>query len=154
MIFRSISLVGVLILIIAFGCSTGGPKPGTSGTTSAKKIEKSEHPPVPDGVNCYVCHKREIPGMEFHKKFGNKCEDCHIRSTWMAAKYPHPAWLLTGAHNARCTRCHTQMADFVFTYQCWGCHHEEKATEKSHADRGVKYITNCIECHKEIKLSK
>ncbi len=44
------------------------------------------------------------------------------------------------------------MADFDFSYQCWGCHHDQKVTEKSHADKGLKDIANCIECHKEVKL--
>ncbi len=94
MIGRSIALVTAFILIIAFGCSTGGPKPGTTGTSSAKKIERTEHPAVPEGVTCYVCHKREVPEKEFHAKYGKNCEECHIKSTWMAAKYTHPAWLL------------------------------------------------------------
>jgi hypothetical protein len=149
---RSIALVSLFILIVAIGCSTGGPKPGTSGTTSAKKIEKNEHPAVPDGVGCYVCHKRDVPAQDFHKKFSRNCDECHVKSTWMAAKYSHPAWLLTGAHKARCNRCHSKMAEYDFSYQCWGCHHEQQATEKTHADRGTKDIKNCIECHKDIKL--
>jgi len=152
MIKRSIGLLAGFILIIAVGCSTGGPKPGTGGTASAKKIEKSEHPQIPEGVKCYVCHKRDIPDHPFHEKYGNNCEDCHVKTTWMAAKYPHPAWLLTGAHQARCTRCHTKMAEYDFSYQCWGCHHEQQATVKLHADKGMKDIENCVECHKDVKI--
>jgi hypothetical protein len=152
MIVRSVSLVAVLMLIIVLGCSTGGPKPGTTGTTSAKKIELTTHPVVPEGVNCYVCHKEDIPAFAAHKKFGNTCSDCHVTSTWMAAKYPHPGWALTGAHNVRCNFCHAKMAQFDFTYQCWGCHHDQAATIKTHADRGIKDISNCIACHKEVKI--
>ncbi len=152
MVKRSVALLGAFILIIAIGCSTKGPKPGTGGTTSAKTIEKNEHIEVPDGVKCYVCHKRDVPTQAFHEKYGNNCEECHVKSTWMAAKYPHPGWFLAGAHQARCTRCHTQMAQFEFSYQCWGCHHDQQATIKSHADRNMKDITNCIVCHKEVKL--
>ena len=151
MILRSAGLLTVFILILAIGCSTGGPKPGTTGTTEAKKIEKTDHPPIPEGVNCYVCHKREVPNLAYHAKYGNKCEECHVKSTWMAAKYPHPAWLLAGAHKARCTRCHTKMETFDFSYQCWGCHHDRKATEKTHTDRGMKDFDACIKCHKQTK---
>lgn len=152
MYIRSLALLTAFILIIAIGCSSGGPRPGTSGTSSAKKIEKNEHQQIPDGVGCYVCHKRDVPAQEFHNKFGRNCDECHIKSTWMAAKYPHPAWSLSGAHKARCTRCHVNMAEYEFSYQCWGCHHDRQGTEKFHADKGMKDITNCIECHKEIKL--
>jgi hypothetical protein len=152
MIMRSIALLATFIFIVALGCSTGGPKPGTGGTSSAKTIERNEHPPVPEGVKCYVCHKRDVPEHAFHEKYGNNCEECHVKTTWMAAKYPHPEWHLSGAHAARCTRCHTQMSKFDFTYQCWGCHHEKQATIKLHADKGMKEIDNCIECHKEVKL--
>ena len=152
MVKRSIALLVAFILIIAVGCSTGGPKPGTGGTSSAKKIEQSEHPVVPEGVKCFVCHKREIPQQAFHEKYSNNCEECHIRSTWMAAKYPHPAWALSGAHNARCTRCHVKMAEFNFAYQCWGCHHDQQATLKFHTDKGLKDIDNCIACHKTVAL--
>ncbi len=123
MIKRSIALVTVFAIIIAIGCSTVGPKPGTGGTTSAKTIEKTEHPAVPEGVTCYVCHKRETPEVAFHQKYGKNCEDCHVKSTWMAAKYPHPVWTLTGAHIARCNRCHAKLASYEFTdYQCWHQH--------------------------------
>ena len=155
MIKRSIALVTVFAIIIAIGCSTGGPKPGTSGTSEARKIERTAHPAVPEGVGCYVCHKRELPDAAYHQKYGNNCENCHIKSTWMAAKYPHPAWVLTGAHKARCNRCHTKMASYDFTsYQCWGCHHDQKTTEKTHTDRKIKDMTNCIMCHKEVKLKE
>ncbi len=152
MLKRSIALLIAFVLIVAVGCSSGGTRPGTGGTSSAKKIEKSEHPPIPDGVKCYVCHKSDVPDHAFHAKYGNNCEECHLKSTWMAAKYPHPEWLLTGAHQARCTRCHTQMAEFNFEYQCWGCHHVKETEEKFHADKGMKDIENCVECHRDVKI--
>jgi hypothetical protein len=152
MVVRSITFVALFAFIIAVGCSTGGPKPGTTGTSSAKTIERTEHMAIPEGVNCLVCHKEDIPVRDFHKKYGSKCEECHVKSTWMASRYSHPAWLLAGAHKARCTRCHSKMESFDFSYQCWGCHHDQQATVKTHADRGAKDIANCIECHKEVKL--
>lgn len=154
MIRRSIALLAAFILIIGLGCATTGPKPkpGTGGTSSAKVIEKSAHPAIPEGVRCYVCHKRDIPDHAFHEKYGTNCEECHIKSTWMATKYSHPGWLRTGAHLARCTRCHTKMAEYDFSYQCWGCHHDKALTEKSHADKGLTDIANCVACHKDVKL--
>jgi hypothetical protein len=161
MIKRSIAFVTAFGLIVAIGCSTTGPKsgsapqPGTSGTRSAKEIEKTQHPATPEGVGCYVCHKREVPESAFHEKYGNKCEECHVKTTWMAAKYPHPGWALSGAHKARCNRCHTKMASYDFSsYQCWGCHHIQTATEKTHSGRNITDISNCIMCHKDIKLKE
>ena len=32
-------------------------------------------------------------------------------------------------------------------YQCYGCHHEETATKKAHAEHGLDDIGACAQCH-------
>ena len=156
MIKRSIMLITAAVIIIAFGCASGGPKPGTGGTTSAKTIEKAGHPSIPEGVKCYVCHKRDVPEHEFHRKFGIDCAQCHVKSIWMASKYPHDEWPLDKNHQTRCTFCHRDLSNFNFTYQCWGCHHKDQETIKNHADLGIDDITECAKCHTDLtkKLKK
>ena len=146
---RSLIVLAVVIGVIALGCAGGNYKPGMGGRGSAEKIEKTDHPPFPDGVSCYVCHKEDIPVHAFHKDFGNKCETCHVLTTWMAQNYPHTSWPLDEIHNVRCTRCHARSNRFDFTsYQCYGCHHEEEAVKESHAQLKTDNIDNCAACHK------
>ena len=154
MIRQSIMMITVFVIIITLGCAAGGLKPGTGGTSSEKKIEKTGHPPVPEGVTCYVCHKREVPENEFHKNFDINCDECHVKSTWMAAEYPHEKWPLDKNHFTRCTFCHKNLSNFDFSYQCWGCHHIEKDTKKFHTDKGIDDISDCVMCHKDTAVKK
>ena len=146
---QSVALTLVILVIVVFGCAIGSKKTGTGGTGSAKKIERTGHPDTPDGVSCFVCHKEDIPEHEYHKKYGNKCDECHERDTWAANKYFHPAWFLDVNHKTRCSRCHSRAVEhnFIF-YQCYGCHHEQEAIKGIHANLESKEISNCIECHK------
>ena len=150
MVYRSIIFVSVFVVIIALGCASGGPKPGTSGTGSAKTIESTGHPAIPSGVKCYVCHKREVPDNPYHDKFGVDCAKCHVVSIWMATKYPHEEWPLDDNHTTRCTFCHRNISAFDFSYQCWGCHHKEPETIKLHTDKGMNDIGECVACHKTL----
>lgn len=145
---RSFFIIAVFTLSLVISCAISVPKPGTGGKKSSRKIDETDHLAVPDGVSCYVCHKEDIPEYEFHTGYGKKCEECHDLNSWIAKKYLHPAWTLDKIHRTRCTRCHTKAIDHNFTfYQCYGCHHEEKAIQNLHANRNLKEITNCIACH-------
>jgi len=146
---RSCVLLAIFVLIVVIGCGAAGTKPGTGGSSSATAIERSEHPQIPEGVTCYVCHKEERPTQEFHKDFPNDCSQCHGTRMWMAYKFPHTQWALNKVHNQRCNRCHQNMETFDFkAYQCWGCHHEVESTTKLHKDLGIDDITACADCHK------
>jgi len=145
----------LLLIILAFltvQCSTKALRPGTGGRGDSRLIEKGDHPEFPDGVSCYVCHKDEIPANEFHNKFGKNCDQCHVKTTWMAEKYPHNEWPLNEIHNVRCTRCHTQANVFNFKhYQCYGCHHEADNMAEAHPTLTTEKLLRCVECHKEPK---
>jgi hypothetical protein len=148
---RSITLAALFVIAIILGCSAGAKKPGTGGTSSPQKLVTT-HPDIPDGVKCYVCHKKEIPDKEFHKKFGANCEECHGKTTWVAYLYPHTAWNLGIHRKMQCARCHYKMNDYDFSaWQCWGCHHDKKATEDFHKSKGIDDVSNCIACHKGSK---
>ncbi len=147
---RSIMLAASVLMIIVIGCAVSVPRPGTSGKSSTKII-KTGHPDIPDGVKCYVCHKRERPVSVIHDKFGINCEKCHGTSTWMAFKYSHDSWPLGIHRKMQCSRCHTKVDVFDFSWQCWGCHHEKTQTLEVHKKRGHNDIGNCIECHKGAK---
>lgn len=145
---RSIEIVTAFLLIVFIGCATGVPKLGTGGKSSVQKI-KTGHPDVPEGVNCYVCHKNDIPEEEFHKKYTVSCEDCHGKNTWMAYNYPHETWSLGIHRKMQCNRCHSKMDVYDFSvWQCWGCHHDKKEITESHKKQKVDDINNCIGCHK------
>ncbi|MCD6307530.1 MAG: hypothetical protein J7M24_00895 [Candidatus Latescibacteria bacterium] len=145
---RSMEYIVVFILLVAVSCASGGPKLGTGGTSIAKQIEKTDHPAYPDGVSCYVCHKSEIPSYEFHRGFGNRCEQCHVETTWMAKNYPHTEWPLNEIHRVRCTRCHVEASKYNFkVYRCWGCHHTEEDIRKSHANLNAPHLMECAGCH-------
>ena len=145
---RSLEVVTAFLLTVVIGCAAGASKPGTGGKSSAQKIETG-HPDVQEGVNCYVCHKNDLPELEFHENYHVSCEDCHGKNTWMAYKYPHEAWPLSIHRNLRCNRCHIKMDVYDFSvWQCWGCHHDEKEIIESHKKLNVDDISNCIQCHK------
>ena len=147
---HSFELIAVFILVVFIGCSTESLKQGMGGKGSAQVIEKTAHPPFPEGVACYVCHKSDYPAYEFHKNYGKDCAQCHVKETWMAQKYPHLEWILDDYHRTRCTRCHVNSNEHNYTsYQCYGCHHEEMAMKKVHSDKNINDITNCITCHKK-----
>ena len=151
--FKHSTIIVTILLLIAIGCAAGRHLPGTGGKSSAQKIE-SGHPDVPEGVNCYTCHKNEIPKEEFHKKYGVTCDKCHGKTTWLAFKYPHEAWPLGVHRKMRCNQCHNKMEIYDFSaWQCWGCHHEEKNISESHKKLGIDNINNCVDCHKGSKLS-
>ena len=151
MVKRSISLLCIVLLVIfIFGCAGGVPRLGTGGKGSAQKIETG-HPDTPEGVNCYVCHKEDIPEESFHAAYNTQCEDCHGKTTWIAYKYPHESWGLGLHRQFQCNRCHSKMDVYDFsTWQCWGCHHEQPVLAESHAKLGFKDIENCIACHTTI----
>jgi hypothetical protein len=146
MILRSIYIITCFIIVILVGCSS---LTSLTGGSDSKKAEQKSHPKIPEGVSCYVCHKEEIPEHEFHSKYSRNCGECHVTSTWIAAKYPHNEWPQAPYHRTRCTRCHTKMAEYDFkSYQCWGCHHEQAETKEIHLKLGIKDISKCADCHK------
>ena len=151
---RSIAGAAALVILVFLGCSQIGMIPGTGGRNSAKVIEKTGHPPVPDGVQCYVCHKKDISDNAYHRQFGRVCSQCHVKTTWMASNYPHEKWSLDNNHATRCTFCHTNLSAFDFSYQCWGCHHKEEETKRSHAARNINDISDCVKCHKTTERKK
>ena len=148
---RAILVLSAFCFIIVIGCSASGYVPGTGGKKAAQKIERTGHPSVPEGVNCYVCHKNDLPTHEFHRKFGRDCSTCHAQTMWMASKYPHEKWPLTKNHTTRCSFCHPNLSSFDFSYQCWGCHHKKAETKAFHEQKGKHFSEACVTCHKIVK---
>lgn len=150
--FKYASGLIAAVVLIAIGCSSV-QLPGTGGTSTPEVIQRNDHPPIPAGVTCYVCHKEDIPMYAFHAGYGNDCSQCHSTTTWTANEYAHPAWYLDENHRTRCTRCHTAAGMHDYTrYECWGCHHEQTAIVQSHAALGITDITGCIACHEDVGL--
>ncbi len=147
MLKHIVEVLTIILLLVIIGCAFGISLPGTGGRSSVQKIETG-HTDVPEGVNCYVCHKTDRPDNEFHNKFSVACEDCHEKTTWMAYKYPHEAWDLGIHRNMPCYRCHPQMEVYDFSvWQCFGCHHDEKEMIESHKKLNIDNVSNCIGCH-------
>ena len=141
-----------LTLILAASCSTLQSISGMDAMGPSDTMKPIQHPPTPEGVTCYVCHKTDRPTQKFHSGYGNNCEKCHVQTTWMANKYAHPGWNLDANHRTRCTRCHTNAATYDFaTYQCYGCHHNEAERKTAHAARTITDLSNCIRCHQAKK---
>lgn len=148
MIRQALGIVTLFMLIVVIGCSATRSLPGAGGKGDAQKM-KAGHPDIPEGVNCYVCHKGDIPEQAFHDDYGTMCDKCHGKTTWMAYKYPHEKWELGIHRKMRCNQCHSAMETFDFTvWQCWGCHHIEDETVAYHKELGFEDIDNCIMCHK------
>ena len=142
---KHIAAIFAALALAAAGCSITNSIPGLGGT--AQRTAQPTHPEIPEGVTCYVCHKDDIPAAAFHEQFGRDCAECHGTTTWVAYKYPHEQWELGIHRQMQCARCHTNMTEFDFAWQCWGCHHVEEETAAFHEELGFSDIDNCILCH-------
>ena len=92
--------------------------------------------------DCVSCHA--LDDIHFDR-FGPKCEDCHMTSSWPTVRFDHNQdtdFHLLGAHkNTGCNNCHTQnVISHPPSGDCVDCHRSQDA----HAGA---LGANCANCH-------
>ena len=110
-------------------CRSCHPTPGTYGD-------------VPS--TCNGCHSGDDPHQNM---LGDRCEDCHVESSWARTRWRHhqTGFPLRGAHRlAACTDCHA--TSYVGTpTACWRCH-ESQAPQDIEAHQSA-FFAECDACH-------
>lgn len=121
------------------------------------------------GVACNVCHKggvftglstdcaschltdyqRTTDPNHAASGFGTDCRSCHNTTTWLNAKFAHPAaFPLTGGHGGiACSACHKNGTYTALPTDCASCHLADfqKTTNPNHTAAG--FGTQCATCH-------
>lgn len=102
---------------------------------------------------CATCHmdKYQATTDPNHAAsgFGTDCQSCHTTTTWLGAKFTHPAaFPLTGGHGGiACASCHKGGSYTALPTACVSCHLDkyQATTSPNHATAG--FGTDCQSCH-------
>jgi hypothetical protein len=95
-------------------------------------------------IKCYGCHKND----DNHKgRYGRKCNDCHVSSSWQKTKFDHDKktdFPLRGKHKkVACDSCHQgDLYKDELPTKCYSCHKNDDAHK---GKQGKK----CDSCHNE-----
>ena len=103
-------------------------------------------------IECATCHQDDLAGalVPDHQAQGwvDRCDRCHIPTSWRGAGFNHGTWPLTGAHKAAaCADCHAGGVYAGTPDRCVDCHLAEYngATDPDHQALGIS--TDCQVCH-------
>ncbi len=103
-------------------------------------------------TDCYGCHAADYNGTNNpnHKGAGypTTCATCHTTTTWAGATFNHNFFRIPH-HNAQCTDCHINSANYVI-FSCTATCHAKAQTDSHHGGvNGYTYTpTSCYTCHK------
>jgi hypothetical protein len=107
---------------------------------------------APTDAECVSCHARDLAHATNPDHAANgwidRCDRCHIPTSWTGAGFNHFAWPLTGKHKTTaCTQCHLGGVFTGAPTQCVGCHQSDydNTTNPNHAALNIS--TNCAHCH-------
>lgn len=105
-------------------------------------------------VNCYDCHGNDYHAARNpnHLKagFSTTCQECHLTEDWQQHRFPHPAFILLGAHQKiTCNECHLNDVFTGIPESCQGCHTlvYNQWPDPDHQKAG--FSQNCEECHSQ-----
>ena len=103
-------------------------------------------------AECITCHATELQRAttppHLAQGWTDRCDRCHIPTSWTGAGFNHGTWPLTGAHAAaNCTQCHPGQTFAGTPRNCAACHIGEynQVTDPNHV--ALNFPTNCSECH-------
>jgi len=129
-------LVGSHVAVACFACHEGA-QVGNFDRTS---------------IECVDCHSDQIARATNpdHTAQGwvDKCDRCHIPTTWDGAGFNHFAFPLTGAHaDVACNTCHPGNVFTGTPSTCVACHQSDfdSTANPDHAAAG--FPTTCERCH-------
>ena len=103
-------------------------------------------------TDCYGCHAANYNATTNpnHKAAGfpTTCATCHNTTSWAGAVFNH-TWFRIPHHNAQCSDCHINSANYV-VFSCIANCHPKAQTDGHHGGvNGYSYgPTTCYNCHK------
>ncbi len=104
-------------------------------------------------TDCYGCHAADYNGTNNPNHIGagypTTCASCHTTTSWAGATFNHTYFQIPH-HNAQCTDCHTNSANYVI-FACTTNCHAKASTDSNHSGvSGYTYTpTSCYSCHKQ-----
>jgi hypothetical protein len=103
-------------------------------------------------IECITCHRDDLATATNpdHQAQGwvDRCDRCHIPTSWTGGGFNHGTWPLTGQHaQASCSDCHAGGIYAGTPNQCVDCHLAEynATTDPDHLATGIG--TACQQCH-------
>lgn len=103
-------------------------------------------------TDCYSCHKANYDGTtnpnHVAAGFPTTCQTCHSTTSWAGATFNHTFFLIPH-HNAQCSDCHINPANYV-VFSCTATCHPRSSTDPKHQGvTGYTYgPTTCYNCHR------
>jgi len=103
-------------------------------------------------IECVTCHAADLQAAQnpdhLAQGWVDRCDRCHIPTSWGGGGFNHGTWPLTGKHAAAsCTDCHAGNVYAGTPNQCVDCHLTEynSTTDPDHQLLGIS--TDCKACH-------
>ena len=99
-------------------------------------------------LHCDQCHMDDLrrAAAPDHRRLGwvNRCERCHIPTSWGGAGFTHSFYPLTGQHAViNCNACHIGDTFGRLPRDCFSCHMDDHARAEDHDIFGLA----CQQCH-------
>ena len=103
-------------------------------------------------TECITCHASELQRAtnpaHVAQGWTDRCDRCHIPTSWTGAGFNHGTWPLTGAHAAiNCTQCHPGQAYAGTPRACEACHTPEYNQVQDPNHVALMFPLNCKLCH-------
>ncbi|MDZ4773848.1 MAG: cytochrome c3 family protein [Planctomycetota bacterium] len=103
-------------------------------------------------IECADCHRDQLALAvnPNHAAQGwvDRCDRCHVPTTWNGAGFNHSAFPLTGQHAVTaCTQCHTNGMYAGTPSACVACHQNDYNSVAQPNHVALNYPTTCQNCH-------
>jgi hypothetical protein len=107
---------------------------------------------TPTSAECVLCHLGDLGRAQNppHAAQGwiDRCDRCHIPTSWAGSGFNHPGFPLTGAHRAAdCMSCHGEGMWSGLPTDCFSCHSAEYAATSDPNHVALSFPTSCERCH-------
>ena len=103
-------------------------------------------------IECIACHQRALAQATTpdHQAAGwiDRCDRCHIPTTWQSSGFAHAFFPLTGGHaQPACADCHAGGNFQGAPTACVACHQSDYDATTDPDHTGLAYSTQCDSCH-------
>jgi Cytochrome c3 len=129
-------LIGAHTALLCIECHAGAPE----GNFSRQDIA------------CVSCHQQDLAQATTpdHQAQGwiERCDRCHIPTTWAGAGFSHAFFKLSGGHGGlQCTDCHVGGSFTGTPGSCVGCHLTAYQATTAPDHQAAGFSTQCAQCH-------
>jgi len=103
-------------------------------------------------IECANCHQDDLARAtspdHLAQGWVDRCDRCHIPTTWAGAGFNHGTWPLTGAHRViDCTECHVNDVFQGTPRNCVDCHLDEYNATTDPDHQAGNFSLDCMLCH-------